>query len=188
METTQKAPPIWGDKRLAEACARQGSNPTAFGQHAQAWRCASISFMEAARARDMGKPERAVELRSSGFAALHAAGLRVEQAITGQHLDDALGHTEAEEQPGVHRVQAMAECTARELHLRGRADAAGAHFAERASVEYAAASCYQRAVRAYNGGRHQDGDAWVRAAEQALTNGLVPAPWHRNRVPDEVNA
>jgi hypothetical protein len=188
MEITQKAPPAWGDRRLAEVCAKEGAQPAAFGAHAQAWRCASISFLEAARAADSGDQDRAVELRRSAFATLHRAGLRVEQAVTGQHLDEAMGHTEAEEQPRAHRVQAMAECTARLLYLRGQADAASAHYAERASVQYAATACYERAVREYNAARHEAGDAWVRAAEQALTNGLVPAPWHRNRVPGEVNA
>mgnify|MGYP003575484458 CR=1 FL=1 len=178
MVAMTKAPTHWSDVRLAEVTSRQASAPTAFGTQASAWRCASLSFMEAHRHQLAGETERAVELRKSAFATLHAAGLRVEQAMTGQHLDDAQGDRAATT-PAHTRVTMVAECTARMLWLRDQADGAPPHFAERAGAQYAAAACYERAVREWNRTQMEAAGTWMRAAEQMLSAHVVPAPWHK---------
>lgn len=178
MVAMTKAPPHWSDVRLAEVTSRQAAAPTAFGTQANAWRCASLSFMEAHRAQLAGKTDRATELRRSAFATLHEAGLRVEQAMTGQHLDDAQGDRSAPT-PAHTRVTMVTECTARMLWLRDQADGAAAHFAERAGAQYASAACYERAVREWNRSQMEAAGTWMRAAEQMLAAHVVPAPWHK---------
>lgn len=182
MVAMTKAPPHWSDVRLAEVTARQASAPTAFGVHAAAWRCASLSFMEAHRAALAGETQRATELRRSAFKTLHEKGLRVEQAMTGQHLDDAADEKPTPT-PGPTRAAMVAECTARLLYLRDQADGAAPHFAERAAIQYGASCCYERAVREWNRSQADAAGAWMRSAEQVLAQGLVPAPWHKQLTP-----
>lgn len=178
MVAMTKAPPTWSDLRLAEVTAKAASAPQAFGVHATAWRCASLSFSEAHRHQLAGKNDRATELRRSAFQTLHDAGLRVEQAMTAQHLDEASGQ-DAAPNPGATRVRMIAECTARMLYLRDQADTASHHYAERAAVQYGAACAYERAVREWNQNRAESAGTWMQAAEQTLGQHLVPAPWHK---------
>lgn len=185
MTALTKAPPTWSDVRLAEVTARAASAPNAFGTHANAWRCASLSFAEAHRQTASGNTERATELRRSAFATLHNAGLRVEQAMTAQHLDEATDARSAAPTPAQTRVGMVAECTARLLWLRDQADGATHHFAERAAVQYAASACYERAVREWNRSQAEAAGGWMRAAEQVLGDNLVPAPWHKQLKPSE---
>jgi hypothetical protein len=179
MVAMTKAPPTWSDTRLAEVTARKAAEPTAFGAQAAAWRCAAASFGEAHRAVVNGQPERAIELRRSGFKVLHDAGLRVEQAMTAQHPDDAADPGRAAPAPGVTRAGMVTECTARMIWLRDQADAAPPHFAERACAQYAAAAGYERAVREWNRNQAEAAGTWMRSAEQMLGAHVVPAPWHK---------
>lgn len=179
MTALTKAPPApWSDVRLAEVTAKAATAPNAFGTQANAWRCASLTFMEAHRATQAGKTERATELRRSAFATLHGAGLRVEQAITAQHLDAATGADSAAPTSVPLRLRMVTECTARMVWLRDQADGATHHYAERAAVQYAASACYERAVREWNRQQTESAGGWMQAAEQELANHLVPAPWH----------
>lgn len=182
-QETPQTPPTWLDYRLAEVCARQATLPSAFGMHAAAWRVASVSFMEAHRAAtgENGRgPEHAAEMRKAGFKALHDHGLRVEQAIAGHHADDPVVAAPTVVPTAQQmKAQRIAEYTARLLYLRSAADTATAHLAERASVQYGAAGCYERAVTEWNFNRPQAGEVWVSAAEQLLSDGVVPAPWHQ---------
>lgn len=178
MVTLQRTPPAWTDRRLAEACTRAATRPEAFGAQAAAWRAAALSFMEAQRAKDSGNDDRARELRASAFKALHDAELRVEQAVTGQVLDDAEQTAPTPLSPAQHKSMMLAECTARLLYLRDTAEASTAQHAEAAAVHYGVAACYERAVREWNAGRTAPAMAWQRAAEQTLANHLVTAPWH----------
>ena len=185
MVTLQRTPVAWTDERLAEACTRAASVPNAFGKAAAAWRAASLSFMEAQRAKDAGNDSRATTLRASAFETLHTAGLRVEQAITGAHLEDALLVPVGQPTPAQHKAQMLAACTARMLYLREAAEVAGAAYAEAAAIHYGAAACYERAVREWNAGQTAPAMAWQKAAEQTLANHLVTAPWHRSTGPEQ---
>jgi hypothetical protein len=182
----QKAPVAWTDKRLAEACTRAASTPIALGREAAAWRAASLSFMEAQRAKDAGNDERATGLRASAFETLHTAGLRVEQAITGAHLEDAMQAPAGQPTPAQHKASMLAECTARMLYLRNVGEASGPQYAEGAAVHYGAAACYERAIREWNAGKTAPAMAWQKAAEQTLANHLVTAPWHRSTGPEQI--
>lgn len=182
MVATRTAP-TWSDVRLAEVTARAASAPSAFGTHANAWRRASLTFAEAHRAQLGGNTDRATDLRKAGFKALHDAGLRVEQAMTAQHLDEATGERAAPT-PGQTRVGMVAECTARMLYLRDQADGASHHYAERAAAQYAASAAYERAVRDWNRSLAESAGTWMRAAEQMLADHVVPAPWHKQLAPD----
>ena len=185
MVTLQRTPPTWTDRRLAEACTRAASNPSALGLQAAAWRAAAISFMEAQRAADGGSDERATELRASAFKTLHDADLRVEMAVTGQVLQDAVNAPAVPVSPAVHKALMLAECTARMLYLRDAAEAALPAYAEAAAIHYGAGACYERAVRAWNAGQTAHAMAWQKAAEQTLANHLVTAPWHKAPPPKD---
>lgn len=173
------------DVRLTELCTRMAASPTVFGNQAAAWGAAAASFKVAHRimtAQVEGSPERADEIRRAGFDILARAGLRIEQAITGHHEDTTTGTSAPPPVAQMTRQQAKAlrisEYTARVLYLRAQADGAPPHFAERASVQYGAAACYERAVKEWNFDQFSSGETWMRAAEQMLANAVVPAPWH----------
>lgn len=176
MVTLERKPDAWTDRRLAEACTQAAAQPSAFGVQAAAWRAASMSFMEAARQKDQGNDERATELRASALKVLHDAGLRVEQAVTGNHL--AAQMATGGPSPAQHREGQLTECTARMLYLRGRGEASEPAFAEGAAVYYGAACAYERAVREWSAGQVARAMTWQQAAEQTLANHLVTAPWH----------
>lgn len=183
MVTLQRTPSVWTDRRLAEACTRAATTPHALAKQAAAWRAAALSFMEAQRASDGGEHDRARELRSSAMTVLHEAGLRVEQAVTGQVLQDEMQAPAVALSPRQHRAAVIAECIARMLYLRDSAQTCTAQHAEGAAILYGAASCYERAVREWNQGQTAPATAWQKAAEQTLANHLVTAPWHQSETP-----
>lgn len=185
MVTLERRRRTWTDRRLAEACtlAATGNGVTALD--AASWRAASLSFMEAQRAANTGDTERADRLRTGAYQALEKAGLRVEYAVTGQVLHRAAEAPVAELSPAQHKAVMLAECTARMLYLRDAAEAAAPAFAEAAAIHYGAASCYERAVRAWNAGEVGHATVWEQAAETTLGNHLVAAPWHKAPAPQD---
>lgn len=185
MVILQRTPPAWTDRRLAQACTQAATGHGVAGMHAAAWRAASLSFMEAQRAADSTAPERATELRASAFKVLHDAGLRVEQAVTGQVLEEAEQAPVVQLSPAQHKAVILAECTARMLYLRDAAETALPVYAEAAAIHYGTASCYERAIRAWNQGDVPAATAWQQAAEATLDNHRITAPWHKTPAPQE---
>lgn len=179
----------WSDVRLTEICTRAAASPTVFGAQAEAWRTAAQAFKAAHRimtAQVDGSPERAVELRKSAFETLHRAGLSVERTLSADApADTTTGTTAPRPVQQMTRQQMKAqrvgEYTSRLLFLRAQADSAAPHFAERASAQYGAACCYERAIKEWNFDQFATGEVWMRAAEQMLSAAMVPAPWHPAR-------
>lgn len=174
----QTRPVAWTDKRLGEACARAALAPDYPGAHTIAWRAAAVSFTEAHRAGAIGNIKRAAELRASAMAQLDRAGLRVEQAVTGEVLEREMAAAPAPVTPAQHKASMIAECSARMLYLRESAEVTAFPYATVAAIHYAAASCYERAVREWIAGRTDPAMTWQRAAEHTLANHQVTAPWH----------
>lgn len=186
LERTPPTPRTWTDRRLAEACTLAATGHGVAGMQAAAWRAASLSFMEAQRATNTGDPGRAAELRDSAARVLREAGLRVEHAVTGQVLKDAIEAPVAQLSPAQHKAVILAECTARMLYLRDAAETAAPAYAEAAAIHYGAASCYERAVRAWNAGEVGHATVWQQAAETTLDNHRIAAPWHQAPAPQDV--
>ena len=87
--------------------------------------------------------------------------------------------------PAQHKAVMLAECTARMLYLRDAAEAARSAYAEAAAIHYGTASCYERAVRAWNQGDVAAATAWQKAAEATLDNHRITAPWHQEPAPTD---
>ena len=74
----------------------------------------------------------------------------------------------------------MAECATRELDLRVLAARCGPDRMVAYGLYLGAAACMDRAKQAWASGHPMKGFAYVNAAEQLLTGGLLQVPWPRH--------
>lgn len=189
MTTSTAAPPPardWGDERLAQACTRASAHPAPFGRHAYAWRTAAVLFANAHRATGDGRAAAATGYRTQAYQVLTQAGLRIEEAFSGRPASTPAVPAPTVFVPVTARAQQerVLEYTTRVTHLRGEAERASVQHTEQAALRYAAACCYERAVREWAQGNVPGGEEWARTADRMLDDHVIPVPW---RYPSPAN-